>query len=82
MLHRDLYETDTDFLWEERRALETKGTNKAQKALENSSIHCPTADGRDTVGRAVLQADPSRPQIKYRLPPTEIHDGRLFRKVG
>jgi hypothetical protein len=50
--------------------------------------HCQQASSAKSTVRAALppaapiREDSASPQLKYPLAPTEIHDGRLFRKVG
>lgn len=81
-MHGDLYETAINLTWQERPDSKSKDEDKAQKAPENSSTRCSSTDGGAKVESAASQAGPQLPENKYPLPPTGIHDGLLFRKVG
>jgi hypothetical protein len=65
-------------------AIETKKHEDEKQQEENNPQE---KDVQDT-NHDVLQPSPTvtkeqaKSRTKYPLPPTEIHDGRLFRKVG
>jgi hypothetical protein len=55
--------------------------NNAKRSSPGDITKCPV----QIVDHAVLQSSfehPAKVKSAYPLPPTEIHDGRLFRKVG
>jgi hypothetical protein len=61
---------------------------EAKQESECSTSQPVAASSAGSTARPALQPatrsieDLKSPTLKYALPPTEIHDGRLFRKVG
>jgi hypothetical protein len=85
-LHKDLLIPRQNSL-----ATDTDSEDHKDAKLEpgrRSSAPCLAASSAESTARTALPpAKPSKenskpPELNYPLPPTEIHDGLLFRKVG
>jgi hypothetical protein len=65
-------------------AIETKKHEEQKLQSKSSLAHGDTQKDGDCMLRVGLAGNEEQAKLKtrYPLPPTEIHDGRLFRKVG